>query len=133
MSDHHSTTADHSHDHPHVNYIKIFFILLFMTVAEYFYAMITQDHFILLILGLMSMAFFKAALVGYYFMHVKFEGKWVFAMIIPACILAVLVVVALIPDVARDRSKDDLSSPDEDSALLSPADSSLFAKKVLSS
>ena len=79
------------------------------------------------------MAFFKAALVGYYFMHVKFEGKWVFAMIIPACILAVLVVVALIPDVARDRSKDDFSSPDEDSALLSPVDSSLFATKVLSS
>ena len=88
---------------------------------------------VLLILGLMSMAFFKAALVGYYFMHVKFEGKWVFAMIIPACILAVLLVVALIPDVARDRSKDDLSSPDEDSALLSPVDSSLFATKVLSS
>ena len=133
MSDHHITPADHSHDHPHVNYMRIFFILLFMTVAEYFYAMLTQDHFALLILGLMSMAFFKAALVGYYFMHVKFEGKWVFAMIIPACILAVLVVVALIPDIARDRSKDDFSSPDEDSALLAPLDSNYFEVKVLRS
>jgi hypothetical protein len=64
---------------------------------------------------------------------VKFEGKWVFAMIVPACILAVLVVVALIPDIARDRSKDDLSSPDEDSALLVPVDSSHFDTKVLRS
>ncbi|MCY2934964.1 MAG: cytochrome C oxidase subunit IV family protein [Planctomycetota bacterium] len=131
MSDHHTTASDH--DHPHVNYMKIFFILLFMTVAEYFYAMLAQEHFALLVLGLMAMALFKAALVGYFFMHIKFEGRWVFALIVPACILAMIAVAALIPDIARDRSKDDFSSPDDDSAFSSPASSNWLETKVLRS
>ncbi len=117
MSDSH---ASHSaaHEHPHVNYMKIFWTLLFLTVAEYFYAMLTQEHFVLLVLGLMTLALVKASLVGLYFMHVKFEGNWVYAMIVPACILAVLVVLALTPDIARDKSQDDLIVPEDDSAMI---------------
>lgn len=119
MSDH-STSHGEAHDHPHVNYMKIFWILLGMTVAEYFYAMLTQDHFAILVIGLMAMALFKASLVGLYFMHVKMEGKWVYAMIIPACVLAILVVVALIPDIAVGRSTEDFSQPEDDSAMMTP-------------
>jgi cytochrome c oxidase subunit 4 len=117
MSDSHATHAD-AHEHPHVNYMKIFWTLLFLTVAEYFYAMLTQDHFGLLVIGLMTLALVKATLVGLYFMHVKFEGKWVYATIVPACILAILVVMALIPDIARDKGQDDLIVPDDDAAMI---------------
>lgn len=120
MADHHSA-AEHSHDHPHVNYMRIFWILLSLTVAEYFYAMLTQNSFILLVLGLMTLALVKASLVGLYFMHVKFEGKWVYAFIVPACILAALLVIALTPDIARDRSQDVLVLPEDDSAWNQPA------------
>ncbi len=117
MSETHAAHAE-AHDHPHVNYMRIFWTLLFLTVAEYFYAMLTQDSFVLLVLGLMTLALVKASLVGLYFMHVKFEGKWVYAMIIPACILAALLVLALMPDIGRDRSQDELVVPGDDTAIL---------------
>jgi cytochrome c oxidase subunit 4 len=117
MSDSHAPHAE-AHEHPHVNYMRIFWTLLFLTVAEYFYAMLTQDHFVLLVLGLMTLALVKASLVGLYFMHVKFEGKWVYATIVPACILAVLLVLALMPDIGRDRTQDDLIVPEDDSAMI---------------
>ncbi|SIO21937.1 cytochrome c oxidase subunit 4 [Singulisphaera sp. GP187] len=82
-------------------YIKIFLILIVFTLSEYFYASIFANHaFIVLVLGLMSMAIIKATLVGLYFMHLKFEGKWVYAMLIPASILAMVLTLALFPDVA---------------------------------
>lgn len=117
MSDTHATHAE-VHEHPHVNYMRIFWILLFLTLAEYFYAMLTQENFVLLVLGLMTLALVKASLVGLYFMHVKFEGKWVFAMIVPACVLAVLLVLALMPDIGRDKTQDELVVPDDDSVML---------------
>ncbi|MFM7317328.1 MAG: cytochrome C oxidase subunit IV family protein [bacterium] len=121
MSDHHHHADDHAHhEHPHVNYMKIFWTLLILTLAEYFYAMLTQSNFTLLVVGLMTLALIKASLVGYYFMHVKFEGKWVFAMIIPACVLAAIAVLALVPDIARDRSQDELIIPEDDSAMVVP-------------
>jgi len=132
MSDH-STSHGEAHDHPHVNYMKIFWILLGMTVAEYFYAMLTQDHFAILVIGLMAMALFKASLVGLYFMHVKMEGKWVYAMIIPACVLAILVVVALIPDIAVGRSTEDFSQPEDDSAMMTPGLSAFSKSQILRS
>jgi cytochrome c oxidase subunit 4 len=130
MSDHHPAAA---HEHPHVNYMKIFWTLLVLTVAEYFYAMLTQDSFVLLVLGLMTLALVKASLVGLYFMHVKFEGKWVYALIVPACVLAVLLVMALTPDIARDRSQDDLVVPDDDSAYHIPVEIPLSQSGVLRS
>lgn len=127
MSDHHSSAA---HEHPHVNYMKIFWTLLFLTVAEYFYAMLTQSHFGLLVVGLMTLALIKATLVGLYFMHVKFEGKWIYALIVPACVLAMVVVLALVPDIARDRSQDDLIIPEDDSVQIVPVQDSLSSVKV---
>lgn len=132
MSDHQHSHSE-AHDHPHVNYMKIFWILLGMTVAEYFYAMVTQDHFALLVIGLMSMALFKATLVGLYFMHVKMEGKWVYAMIVPACVLAVLVLVALIPDIAVGRATEDFSEPEDDSAMTVPGRPAFDASRTFRS
>ena len=39
-------------------------------------------------------------MVGWYFMHLKFEGNWVYVMLVPAGILAIDPHVALIPDIA---------------------------------
>jgi cytochrome c oxidase subunit 4 len=100
---------------------------LFLTVAEYFYAMLTQEHFALLVLGLMTLALIKATLVGLYFMHVKFEGKWIYMMIVPACVLAMILVLALVPDIARDRSSDDLIIPEDDTVQIVPMNESIQA------
>ena len=82
-------------------YIKIFLVLTVFTICEYLYASIFANHtFLVLVLGLMTMAIIKATLVGLYFMHLKFEGKWVYAMLVPAGILALILTFALFPDVA---------------------------------
>ena len=81
-------------------YMRIFFVLLVLTVLEYFYAKIMAGNMTSLVAGLLLLAGIKAALVGLYFMHVKYEGKWVYAIIVPAGILAAIVVLGLVPDIA---------------------------------
>src|SRR5215217_8293369 len=81
-------------------YMKVFGSLLVFTIMEYCYAKYLHLSFFILVLGLMSMAIIKATLVGLYFMHLKFEGKWVYGMLIPAGILAMVLTFALVPDVA---------------------------------
>lgn len=94
------TYEQHQDVESHVpTYLRVFVVLLVFTVLEYFYAMLVQSHFVSLVLGLMALALTKAALVGMYFMHLKFEGRWVYAMLVPACALAAALVLALIPDI----------------------------------
>lgn len=94
--------ADSAGDHAPAPYLKVFVYLLLLTVAEYFYAMAASRFgipFPLLVLGLVVMALTKAVLVAMYFMHLKYEGRWVYLMVVPACLMAVILVVALVPDI----------------------------------
>jgi len=88
------------HESHNALYLKVWAGLAIFTAIEYFYAMGVQRWFFWLVLGLMTCAVIKAAMVGWYFMHLKFEGKWVYAMLIPAGILAIILTVALYPDLA---------------------------------
>ncbi len=82
-------------------YWKVWRWLLVFTIAEYFYAYFFANHtLVVLLLGLLTMAIIKASMVGWYFMHLKFEGKWVYAFLIPAAIFATIVTLALVPDIA---------------------------------
>lgn len=99
MEPHNLTYDQQQHVESHAPYLKIFFALLVLTVLEYFYAKLMAGAFGTLVLGLMCLAFIKAALVGLYFMHVKFEGKWVYLIIVPASILAAILILALMPDI----------------------------------
>ncbi len=58
-------------------------------------------------------------MVGWYFMHLKFEGKWVYALIVPAVILATILVLALCPDVAFKPTDED---EEEGTVWVAPAD-----------
>jgi cytochrome c oxidase subunit 4 len=94
-------------------YLKVFVALLVFTVLEYLYARVTQAHFGALVLGLMALAVTKAALVATFFMHLKFEGRWVYLMLVPAGLLAAALVLALYPDLGR--AADALpTGPDDD-------------------
>ncbi len=101
------------HVESHAPYIKVFLVLLVFTVIEYFYAMIFKDAFTVLVLGLMTCAIIKAGLVGWYFMHLKFEGLWVYYMLVPAAILACVLIFGLIPDIANPPGEDE-DNPDEE-------------------
>ncbi|WP_165222822.1 cytochrome C oxidase subunit IV family protein [Aquisphaera insulae] len=113
--------ADELQVESHAPYFRVWLALAVLTFVEYVYAMIVKDHFALLLLGLLSMALVKAGLVGWYFMHLKFEKKWVYLMIIPACVLAVFLTIMLCPDVALKPVAEDLLDEGETMNVPAPA------------
>jgi cytochrome c oxidase subunit 4 len=106
----------HAHGEDHSGHIKIymrvFIALAVFTAIEYFYAHFFKSFFVVLVLGLLTWAAIKAALVGLYFMHLKYEGKWVYLALIPAAFLAIVLVTALIPDIVMPP-RDEVPSPPE--------------------
>jgi cytochrome c oxidase subunit 4 len=103
----------------HAPYLKVWGALLVLTLIEYWYAHLFKDSFTSLVVGLMFWAVIKASLVGWFFMHLKFEGNWVYSMLIPAGILATVFVVALIPDIALQPIMDE-SPAEEETAAAAP-------------
>ncbi len=95
-----SEVAEEHQQEAHAPYLLVFFWLAILTGVEYFYAAGLKDFFVILLGGLLALAGVKAGLVGWYFMHLKFEGSWVYLLIVPAIILATILVLALIPDQA---------------------------------
>src|SRR5262245_20921873 len=100
--------AEEHAEEAHAPYLKVWAALAIFTGIEYFYAYYLNQMFLILVLGLLLWAAIKAGLVGWYFMHLKFEGKWVYILIVPACILAAVLVLALSPDVAMKPVDEDV-------------------------
>ena len=78
-----------------------------------------RTAFVVLVFGLLVLAVVKAGMVGWYFMHLKFEGKWVYAMLVPAGILAIILTTALIPDVAMQPVTEETPEEEENPATTS--------------
>jgi cytochrome c oxidase subunit IV len=103
----------------HAPYVRVWVALLVLTVIEYEYASFFKSHFLVLLLGLLFLALVKAGLVGWFFMHLKFEGNWVYMLLVPACVLATIIVLALSPDMVLKPVTEE--NPDEDSAWVLPS------------
>jgi cytochrome c oxidase subunit 4 len=91
----------------HAPYLKVWAALAVLTLVEYVYAFALKELFLLLVLGLLFWALIKAGLVGWFFMHLKFEGNWVYILIVPAFVLATVLVMALMPDMAMQPETDE--------------------------
>src|ERR1700687_2225491 len=48
---------------------------------------------------ILGVAIVKASLVGAYFMHLKFDWRLVYFMLIPAFILGTMMMIVLLPDI----------------------------------
>ena len=70
-------------------------VLTFATFVTLFLGLGTMTN----ILFVLAIAFCKATLVVGYFMHYKYEKSWKYVLTLPACILAIITVCALMPDV----------------------------------
>src|SRR5271165_659773 len=105
--------ADELAAESHAPYGKVWAILAVLTAVEYFYALFFKDYFPVLVLGLVSLALVKAGMVGWYFMHLKFEQKWVYILIVPACVMAVFLTLALSPDMAMKPVVEENASEGE--------------------
>lgn len=77
-------------------YFLIWFYLLVLTIAEVTVAFVSHLPETMLILILLALAVWKAALVAMYFMHLKFEPPRLVMMILLALPLAILLTVAVV-------------------------------------
>lgn len=82
-------------DHGDPPYFIIWFVLLVLTLAEVGYAFLSLPQF-WLSFGLIVMAFWKAALVALYYMHLRWEPRrlWVLAAS-PLPLVAILIIAVL--------------------------------------
>jgi len=114
-----SEVAEEHRTEAHAPYLKVWFALAILTAIEYYYAFIFKNLFLILLIGLLVWAIVKAGLVGWFFMHLKFEGNWVYILIVPAFVLATILVLALLPDMALKENADD--NQPQDSSFVVPA------------
>jgi len=93
------------HDaHPTFSANKIFVTLFILTAVEVLWGAVVFKHSPHLIKwgGLIVFAFWKGIMIYTYFMHMKFEGWIVKALIAPTPFLIAVVVFALMPDVSNN-------------------------------
>jgi cytochrome c oxidase subunit 4 len=105
----------------HAPYIRVWAILAILTAVEYVYAFIFKDRFLVLVLGLVSLAGIKAGMVGWYFMHLKFEKAWVYILIVPAGVMAVFLTLMLYPDMAMKPVVEENPGEEEVWSVPAPA------------
>jgi cytochrome c oxidase subunit 4 len=84
-----------------VNYLAIFGILVVLTVVTVLVAMHRFEREWVNLLLAMLVASIKASCVALYFMHLKYEGKLIYLILIVPLILCVILCCALIPDIAH--------------------------------
>ena len=79
-------------------YLKIFYILLVLTVAELVVGYMGLPQ--MLLAGLLVIfAVWKASLVAMHFMHLKFEKKTLALVAVVPFILCVFLILMLMPDI----------------------------------
>jgi len=95
----HGTSAPTPHHQ--VNYFAIFVALVVLTVVTVAVAFKRFDSELVNVLLALLIASVKASLVALYFMHLKFEGKLIYFIAIVPLVLCIILVCALIPDIAN--------------------------------
>ncbi len=100
MTDAHSPSAtDEPHaGHSHANYLAIFIALCVCTLLSVAFDLVEWNKRLTALLVL-AVAVAKAQYVMRYFMHLKFEGRWKYVLLLPTGILACGMPLALAPDI----------------------------------
>lgn len=97
----HDSHAAHA-DHDNSKYIKVFIALCVLTGASFFtYSDYWPYHDTPAVgwVFMMGVSCTKAMLVVLFFMHVKYEADWKYVLTIPASIMSLFLVLALVPDI----------------------------------
>lgn len=99
-------SSDHGHHGHHggMSNMKVFMILLVVTIAEVFVA-ISPIPKSLMVTTLIVMALYKAVMVAYHFMHLKFEKKLMWLVAGAPLLLGVLITIGTFPDSEKGTEK----------------------------
>jgi cytochrome c oxidase subunit IV len=106
MHDANHGTEPHAHGHAEhggiAKYIYVFLALCVLTGASFFTysnAWPWHDQPQVGRTFMMAVSCTKALLVILFFMHLKYEADWKYVLTIPASIMSMLLILALVPDV----------------------------------
>jgi len=125
------SSSDGHGDHSHGGvgkYLMVFLALCGLTTLSFFtYSRFWpfQDTPVVGWVFMMAVSCTKAMLVICFFMHLIWEANWKYVLTIPASLMSVFLVVALVPDVCqrtryyaeeRSRYASDYEGPEEDAA-----------------
>ena len=92
----------------HFNADKIFIALIVLTALEVAWGLAGTDwNKTMLWGGLLFCAFFKGWLIAVYFMHLKFEGKVIYSLILPTPFLVMVIMGYVGSDVANSDAPYD--------------------------
>ena len=84
-------------EHANPRYILIWVILLVLTLAEVGYAFLDLPKVVLAV-GLVFMAVWKAVMVAMYYMHLKYEPRRLWILAISPLPFGVILVLAVITE-----------------------------------
>jgi cytochrome c oxidase subunit 4 len=92
----------HADPTPHhkVNYLAVFIMLVVLTVVTVVVALVNLKSELAKVFLALAIASVKASAVVLYFMHMKFEGKLIYLILIVPLTFCVLLVLSLLPDVS---------------------------------
>ena len=99
----HEEPHGHTEALPHhkVPYFLIFGVLVVLTIVTVAVAFLDIHNEIVKVLLALTIASIKASAVALFFMHLKFEGKLIYLILIVPLLLCILLVCALIPDIVH--------------------------------
>jgi cytochrome c oxidase subunit IV len=114
-----SDTADITHrsDEPHVphgqagpnlvphtvKYVRIFYYLIALTALTVLGSLYRAPNELINVGLALAIATVKAYFVVAFFMHLKFEGKLIYTILFAPLTLAIVLAIALIPDIGMGR------------------------------
>lgn len=102
--EHHGGHEHGAHDHGGMaKYVYVFFALCFLTTLSF----LTYSEYWPKSLGshevkrmfMMAVSCTKAMLVILFFMHVKYEANWKYVLTIPASMMSIFLILAMVPDI----------------------------------
>ena len=96
--------------HHHVNYYAIFGLLVVLTIITVAVAFLHIQSELAKVLLALLIASIKASFVALFFMHLKFEGKLIYLIMLLPLLLMLLLVMALIPDIVNGPLFNDLTN-----------------------
>jgi cytochrome c oxidase subunit IV len=104
--------AAEQHDH-HAHLFKIYMIvavvLAVCTASSFVFNKFVHEHLLTAVMGfvlILGVAVLKAFLVGFYFMHLKWDWRLLYFIIVPVFILGVMMVIILMPDCVIGPGRD---------------------------
>ncbi len=102
-------------NHQEPNYMGVFYLLAVLTVVEIGIIYVPIAKLIIAFM-LVILAVAKAALVGMYFMHLKFEKRTLGMIALTPMVICTLLIFALIPDLTGTPHQSSAQTTEEQSA-----------------